>query len=346
MKRNFYFNIVIFAIAFSPVYLFAQEKSYSYQFSYAANAVYTPLGNNATALLGSTGWDDEVVPFTLPFDFYYKGALVQNWVMDTYGGLYPTSKYTTREIPPIAAFYSDYVDRGDSWIGYEVIGNIGSRIAKVEFKNAGYFSDVQKNDYANFQIWLYEGSNKIEYHAGSSSITKGRFNVTGEYGDLIITGLNYTDYNSDTRQATDIFHFVGRLNKVPKDSVVTLENNFGSADPAMIDFINYGTFPESGTVFVFTPSTSQAPLAIAETQEEKTHTLFPNPVTDKLTIHLNQSPDNNAVFMLHDMTGRELLRSNIRLQETTIPVSFLTNGIYMGTIITRGKKATARIVKQ
>ncbi|MFA6057044.1 MAG: T9SS type A sorting domain-containing protein [Taibaiella sp.] len=346
MKRNFYFNIVTFVIALCPVYLSAQENPYSYQFSYTTNVVYTPLENNAVELIGATGWDDEVAPFTLPFDFYYKGALVQNWTMDTYGGLYPTNKYTAREIPPIAAFYSDYVDRGDSWIGYEVTGNTGSRIAKVEFKNVGYFSDVQKNDYANFQIWLYEGSNKIEYHAGSSSITKGHFNVTGEYGDLIITGLNYTDYNNDIQPAADVFHFVGRLNNAPKDSVVTLANNLGSADPAMINFINYGTFPESGTVFIFTPSASHAPLAVVETPEENTHILFPNPVTDKLTIHLNQSPDNGAVFMLHDMAGRELLRNNIKLQKTIIPVSFLTNGIYMGTIITRGKKETLRIIKQ
>jgi hypothetical protein len=346
MKRNFYFNIVAFIIALCPGYLFARESSFSYQFSYATSAAYTPLGNNATELIGSTGWDDEIISFTLPFDFYYKGTLVQNWAMDTYGGLYPTSMHTSGEIPPIAAFYSDYVDRGDSWIGYEVTGNTGNRIAKVEYRNVGYFSDVQKNDFANFQIWLYEGSNKIEYHAGPSIITQGRFNITAEYGDLIITGLSYTDYHDDAQPATDIFHFVGKLNNAPKDSVVTLTNNLGSADPAMIDFINYGTFPESGTVFIFTPSTSHAPLAIVEAPGENTHALFPNPVTDKLTIHLNQAPDNGSVFMLYDMAGRELLRSNIQLQETTIPVSFLTNGIYMGTIITRGKKETARIVKQ
>jgi hypothetical protein len=344
MKRNLYFNIVTFVIALCPGYLFAQENSY--QFNYSTNAVYTSLKNNTIELIGATGWDDEVIPFTLPFDFYFKGALVQNWAMDTYGGLYPSGKHTAGDIPPIAAFYSDYVDRGDSWIGYEVTGNTGSRIAKIEFKNVGYFSDAQKNDYTNFQIWLYEGSNKIEYHAGPSSIAKGRFNVAGEYGDLIITGLNYTNYKSDKQPDTDIFHFVGKLNNVPKDSVVTLTNNFGSADPAMIDFINYGTFPESGTVFVFSPSASHEPLSVMETTEENMHILFPNPVTDKLTIHLNQSPDNGAVFMLHDMGGRELLRNNIKLQETIIPVSFLTSGIYMGTIITRGKKETQRIIKQ
>jgi hypothetical protein len=345
MKRNFYFNIVAFVIALCPGYLFAQKNPYAYQFSYTTNTVYTPLENNAVELIGATGWDDEVIPFTLPFDFYYKGILVQNWAMDTYGGLYPTDKYTTGDIPPIAAFYSDYVDRGDSWIGYEVTGNTGSRIAKVEYKNVGYFSDVQKKDFANFQIWLYEGSNKIEYHAGSSSIAKDRFNVTSEYGDLIISGLNYTNHNSEA-QSDDVFNFVGRLNNVPKDSVVTLKNNLGSADPAMIDFINYETFPESGTVYTFIPSNSQVPLSLTEVSEENTHTLFPNPVTDNLTIHLNQVPDNGSVFMLYDMTGRELMRSNIKLQETIIPVSFLTNGIYMGTIITRGKKETARIVKQ
>jgi hypothetical protein len=346
MKRNFYYSIVACAIAFLPLHLFAQEDPYAYQFSYATGADYTPLGNNATELIGSTDWDDEVVPFTLPFDFYYQGTLVKSWVMDTYGGLYPVDRYTAGSIPPIAAFYSDYTDRGDSRVDYEITGNTGNRIAKVEFKDVGYFSDLQKNDFANFQIWLYEGSNRIEYRAGASSITEGRFNVSGEYGDLIITGLNYTGHSGASSSADDIFHFVGRSHNVPKDSVVTLKNNSGPNDPAMIDFINYGAFPESGTVFAFVPLADPAPVPVADIKEDHENTLFPNPVMDNLIIQLNRAPDKGAAFILYDMTGRELLRSNIKLRETTIPVSFLTKGIYLGTIITAGKKETARIVKQ
>lgn len=343
MKRNFYYHIVACAITFLPLHLCARTDPYTYQFSYTTGTAYTPLGNNAIELIGPTGWDDEVVPFTLPFDFYYKGILVQRWAMDTYGGLYPMDKYTAGGIPPIAAFYSDYTDRGDSRVDYEITGNTGSRIAKVEFKNVGYFSDMQKTDFANFQIWLYEGSNKIEYHAGASSITDGRFNVTGESGDLIISGLNYA---SDASPADDIFHFVGRLNNTPKDSVVMLKNNSGSDDPAMVDFINYGVFPEPGTVFAFVPLTHPAPVSVADIQEENTNILFPNPVTDNLIIHLTQAPDKGSAFILYDMAGRELMRSLIELRETTIPVSFLKKGIYLGTIITWGKKETARIVKQ
>jgi hypothetical protein len=344
VKRNLYFSIVAFTMVFLPLYLFGQKAPYSYQFNYTTGTAYTPLGNNAAELIGATGWDDEVVPFSLPFDFYYKGILVHDWTMSTYGGLYPTTISTPQEIPPIAAFYSDYVDRGNSWIGYEITGNAGSRIAKVEFKDLGYFSDASLTDFANFQIWLYEGSNKIEYHAGSSKISKDRFNVTSEYGDIIISGLNYT--SNDAQSTSDIFHFIGRLNHIPKDSVVTLNSNSGAANPGMIDFINYGIFPESETVFIFESLEGSAPVAVTEIPKENTSTLFPNPVTDNLTIHLNQIPDKGSSFMLYDMAGRELLRSNIELQETNIPVSFLTNGIYIGTIITRGKKKTARIVKQ
>lgn len=343
MKRNLYFSIAAFTMVFLPLHLLAQKASYPYQFNYTTGTTYTSLGTNATTLIGATGWDDENVPFTLPFDFYYKGAMVRDWVMSTYGGLYPMDmNIAAGSIPPIAAFYSDYTDRGDSWVGYEVTGNTGGRIAKVEFKNVGYFSDTLQSDFANFQIWLYEGSNRIEYHAGSSKVNKDRFNTAGEYGDLILSGLNYTD----TQPSDDIFHFVGRQHHLPKDSVVVLNSNSGATAPGMIDFINYGVFPENGTVFIFSSPAASAPLAITEMPQENSGTLFPNPVTDNLTIHLNQAPDKGATFILHDMTGRELLRSNIKLQETNIPVSFLTNGLYMGTIIIRGKKETSRIVKQ
>ena len=41
----------------------------------------------------------------------------------------------------------------------------GRRVLKIEWKNAGiyeeYYDDKVSNDYINFQLWLYEGTNDI-----------------------------------------------------------------------------------------------------------------------------------------------------------------------------------------
>jgi hypothetical protein len=344
MKRYFH-SLIAATLCLMPYYASAQFVNYPYHFTYSTDVAYTPISAAATELIGSTGWDDETVPFTLPFQFYFAGKMVQSWVMDTYGGLHPVGANDNADQPPILGFYSDYVDRGNSWIGYEVSGATGSRIAKIEFRNMGYFADTLLADSASFQIWLYEGNNKIEYHAGPSKVAPDRFDILNEDGDLILSGLIYTDHGADTPPGVDTFQFIGRVGNVPKDSIVVFNNNTGPSDPELINFINYGIFPLDGTVFTFTPT--EMPVAIQEMDESLNSVVFPNPVSDKLTLQLAAIPEKNCVFVLYDVAGRELLRKDLLQRETIIPVASLTNGVYIGAITMAGKKEkTIRIVKQ
>jgi hypothetical protein len=323
----------------------AQTAAHPYEFSYTTENTYTPLSSNAIELIGSTGWDDEIIPFTLPFNFYYTGTLVQSWLMDTYGGLYPVGANATEDTPPILGFYSDYADRGNSRIAYEVTGITGNRIAKIEYHSLGFFSDTLLVDSASFQIWLYEGSNKIEYHAGPSQVSPNRFNYLAEDGGIILIGLNYTSHGMETPAGDDTFHFAGKLNGTPTDSIVVFNNNSGPADPAMIDFINFGSFPIHGAVFTFSPP-MVPPLAINDVAPEKLSSVYPNPVTHNITLHLNKAPAKGSIFKIYDVAGRELITTEITEQDTSIPMSTLLNGIYMGTLHISGRKETTRIVKQ
>ena len=51
-------------------------------------------------------------------------------------------------------------------VSYQLGGVPGSRILKVEWKNAGFHMDIAADnksvDFVNLQIWLYEESNDIE----------------------------------------------------------------------------------------------------------------------------------------------------------------------------------------
>jgi hypothetical protein len=50
-------------------------------------------------------------------------------------------------------------------------GNVGSRIYKIQFANAGFFQGTP-SDWVNYQVWLYETSNAIEFHFGPTQISQ------------------------------------------------------------------------------------------------------------------------------------------------------------------------------
>jgi hypothetical protein len=80
----------------------------------------------------------------------------------------------------ILPFEADLIDRGEltgisqSPISYKMEGNAGSRILKIEWKNAGFVGEIGElgtlNDYVNFQVWLFEGSNDVEMHYGPNMV--------------------------------------------------------------------------------------------------------------------------------------------------------------------------------
>ncbi len=77
-------------------------------------------------------------------------------------------------------------DRGDttsfSPINYEITGDTGTHILKVEWRNAGFLqtgSTANPNDSVNFQIWLHEATNCIDVHFGPSSASSSSYVGTG-----------------------------------------------------------------------------------------------------------------------------------------------------------------------
>jgi Secretion system C-terminal sorting domain/SprB repeat len=152
----------------------------------AFNYILTTFSEAYQNLTGATSvnngeiWDEPeyIIPVSFPFElnghaitqlqFYGSGAKLRSATED----------------PDISAllfpFETDLIDRGAfgnvslSPISYKVVGDPGSRIEKIEWKNAGSYyemvDDGTLNMYISFQLWLYEGSNTIEFHFGDSDI--------------------------------------------------------------------------------------------------------------------------------------------------------------------------------
>ncbi|MFT4061256.1 MAG: T9SS type A sorting domain-containing protein [Edaphocola sp.] len=298
----------------------AQTATYPYTYSHDT-ATYAYLPDTATTLLGSTGWDDEVIDLPLPSDFIftYQGDTVTEWQLDTYGGLYPNEVGVDYGMSPILGMASDYEDNGSSAIKYQVTGTTGSRIAKIEFRNVGFFGGLS-TDSANFQIWLYEGSNKIEYHAGPSNVDSNTIDYISS-GGFVVVGLVYNMGINDSA----IFHIVNYNNDLNTDSILTMSMDGGTEE----DFLNlfYGNhYPDNGTVFSFaapnsgSTSIAKIPSAIA--------TVYPNPAARQLSVQLKEVPKSGAYLGIVSIEGKEITRLPATATTTKIDLDLLAKGTY------------------
>ena len=75
--------------------------------------------------------------------------------------------------------------------------------------------------------------------------------------------------------------------------------------------------------------------------EQLSIVVFPNPVTDQLTVFLNEVRDNE-VLCVYDITGKQVMRRRVEGAITILPVHDLTSGIYL---VETGKR-NARFIKK
>lgn len=79
--------------------------------------------------------------------------------------------------------------------------------------------------------------------------------------------------------------------------------------------------------------------------ESNTIAIYPNPNTDYLIVKLD-SWNENSFIEIDDITGKFVRSANIRQTETTIPVSDLSNGIYLIKVTNGNIITTKRFIKQ
>lgn len=207
-------------------------------------------------------WDDPVYVFPVDFPFDLNGNIITFLEFDGVGAFLRSETAESDIETYIFPFETDLIDRGSggatslSPISYKVEGGQGSRILKLEMKNAGSFAEFFQlgttDMYINFQMWLYEGTNVIEFRFGENLITDPNFFYG--FGGVYV-GLS--DYNF----VDDIVinpHFLGGPASAPQLSVsdITLE----------------GT-PDDGTVYRLSPN---LPVDVTVTGVNSTSICDPN----------------------------------------------------------------------
>lgn len=328
--KNFKLTLNIFTFICLTTGIGAQAQSV-YEFSVSTNP-YENL-TDPISLNNNMVWDDPEFEIPLGFNFQL-GPHIFNTLYIVEWGLGALLSNTTDEdgigsiIFPVG---QDIIDLGDgsgiseSPISYKIEGAPGSQIAKIEWNNVGFFDDLTSSDFMNFQLWLYEGSNKIEYHYGPSQINNPSQSYEGQTGPIV--GL-FPSINLGSDILLDNAYFLSENPSNPQ--LITIEAGEQLDEP----FALQGTIPD-GTVYSFDPTN----LSLSNFEKFE-FALFPNPTKDFFQI---QTQAENFQIEFYNSLGQKLkLSQNSR---GLFDLSNLPIGIYLVKIKTSFGIQTKQIIK-
>ena len=316
----------------------APENTY-YTFSLQSSP-YTAL-SNPTPLTTAT-WDDPSLTVTLPFPFQVFGRSASQLVFDGLGGeMVAVNALTQDTLPLIGPYAMDLIDRGYntgtmlSPISYKTEGNAGSRIFKLEWKEAGSYDEADSlmttnaEMYISLQMWLYEGSNRIEFRYGANNITNPALFYGGEDGAIVGLGA----FN----QAGDLI-----LAELLSGAATAPQLQSGGLPQPLT-----GT-PAPNSVYRFNPPGSGTGLFESDLSQRLI--AYPNPTQDGIWMR-NIGTNNGAssqgsrAFIL-DLQGRSVVDFEIQTSTTSaqwVDLSTLPSGVYLLRV--EGMSGSMRIVR-
>jgi len=160
--------------------IYAQDEPY---ISITSTEDYVELINPISVNDGEIWSSNSIYLLNFDFDFNIFDQTFSSLVVEAGGGIsFPNSEYKSIRVFHIP--FGGYLlkDKGEdisvSNIDYEVIGDEGHKIIKIQWKNAGFnqwFSTSDTADYVNFQIWIFQEDAHIELHFGSNQTDEGTY---------------------------------------------------------------------------------------------------------------------------------------------------------------------------
>ena len=314
----------------------AQELPY--QFEILTDQTYEPLGiDSSQDLTSGMEWDDPESMFGIGFNWYYmnNSSLQMSFVpFSGFGSLMMVPSNTDGFVNLIVPYYADVIDAGYqtgnsiSRILKRTDGNPGSRITKIEWQNVAFWDEYDAfgsaTNQISFQMWLYEGTNDVEFHFGPNSIKD--FDLIHPLG--IFCGMFRTfDPNMNSWDAA----WVSRGN--PEEA--TMDVLLGQED-----FLQEAltTVPPSGTVYRFYDGV----VNINEI-EKLEFQLYPT-AAQRFT-QFSKSDASTATVEVRDITGKLIDQFQFSGDTYRYHVDHLNQGIYLVSLFQDQQMETLKFVK-
>lgn len=160
------FLIVQISLAQNPVYIQTLQREYK------------PLENPFSINMGEV-WDDPdlLLPIPLRTEFFDSDSSIYIYSFGTGAEIFLLTDDS--EFKGMIPMDFDLIDRGyiddvsESELSVAIEGTPGDRIFKMEWKNAGFYDELDltgtSESFVNFQIWVYESEPYVEFHYGPSN---------------------------------------------------------------------------------------------------------------------------------------------------------------------------------
>jgi len=290
---------------FSATFIFASAQPYNFS---QTTAAYTDL-SGATTVTTSAPWTyASSFPVPIGFTFDFMGVNYNTINVEGSGFTFFDVNYYYLLLPYGVKLQSKGSSGGNSPISYKLEGAMPNRILKVQWKNAGFYYDTTQT--TNFQLWLYETSNRIEMRAGPSSIANAALVFQENASPGPVVGVyEWSSWSTCSYGLT--------ISGNPASA--SSQQVSGAVD---IFTISLSAPPATGTVYIFDPSAN----GVQENETAFSFNVFPSPADEQFTIVCSHS-EKNFTYELATMQG-EIAASGNCGGETNIRTSALAAGIY------------------
>lgn len=136
---------------------------------------------------------------------------------------------------------------------------------------------------------------------------------------------NQSKYTTLAAGDTLLYHVTWHINQLPQDIAIE------TGSTALLDFAKQVVATEVNT------EVPELPMVNVQ--------IYPNPVTDRLTVKLNSDKINAAQLNIYDMTGRIMLSTAV-INRTQVDVSMLKNGAYFYSLVTDQQEQKGKLIKR
>ena len=221
-------KIKLMLVAFIIAAISVKAQNFNYTLS-KDSSVYNALVSPILLTTAGQNWSTANFYVHIPFQFNFCGSSTDSLKIEGNGFIV----FDHIKNWSIVAF-NDFRSNKDtnqnyvSSVGYLTTGSQGNRITKIEFKNLSQ-NTLSNSDYLNYQAWLYENGNKIEFHIGPNSGLQSS----------VLLGL--VNKNMDTEDKAYLVN----------GSQYTLTGQLISSDN---EFVYLNNIPSQGTILTLTPS--------------------------------------------------------------------------------------------
>jgi hypothetical protein len=292
----------------------------------------------STNITSGLAWDDENFKIPLGFTTDIGGISTSSFIIGLeYGIVTAPATDTAGDINTFIPFGADLEDRNltptpISPIRYAVTGSSPDRIFKLEFFNAGFSDERFKfgtnKDSVDFQVWIYETTNIIEFRYGPSKITNPSAYFDGP-APLIGYGkkLNILDFTCEK-----VYSLSGSPSAPKVDSIVSMS----SASTVL------SAYPANGTVYRFVPKNIAA--SIGEIDITQSIKVYPTSASSIVNVDYKFKERGTAEIL--NLSGQKIHAEYVLTNGlNTINIDNLPSGNYLLKIVNSEGNAVYKFAK-